>query len=87
MMLRKVFFKEETDGFLPDEPDEERMEREKEAEECEGFLHCWIPSMEHNAELGREMPCVCALVEDLEGNLHEVAIKNVRFQEPITVNM
>lgn len=88
MVLRKVIFKfGEADGFYPDETEEQAREKEEIAKEREGVFHCWIPSLTHCAELNKEIPCVCALVEDCDGKMHEIAIKHIQFQEPIKVDM
>lgn len=84
MILRKVIFQlGDADGYHPDKTQEQIEHDEEMVRERIGSFHCWVPSLVHDPDLGEKVPTVCALIEDTEGVLHEIAIRHFKFCEPI----
>ena len=84
MKLRKVTFRlGEADGFHPNMTQEDMLYNESMQKEREGAFHCWIPAIEHNAQLNQEVPTILGLIEELStGELHEIPTKNMHFVTP-----
>ena len=82
--MRKVIFKlEEFDGYRPGLSPEEQKEKEEREKERDGIFHCWAPCLVHDPKTDQIVPSVCAIIEDVDGELHEVPVRRVRFYEPL----
>ena len=85
MEKRYVFFRlGDVDGFNPNLSPEEQKEQEEREKERKGIFHCWASCFEHNPQNDQMVQCKCAIIEDKDGKLHEVPVRNIiKFCEPL----
>lgn len=85
MEKREVIFRlGDVDGYFPGLSPEEQKEKDEQEKERKGIFHCWAPCLEHNPQTDEILPCVCAIIEDNDGKLHEVPVRCIlQFCNPL----
>lgn len=84
MKLRKIIFKLGTaDDFDPDMDEQQRIEEAQRTKDREGAFHCWVPAVVYSPELGKNIPGILGLVEEIEsGKMYEIMPNLITFCVP-----
>lgn len=84
MKFRKVTFQLGTpDGFIPDQTEKECKQEQERTRERQGAFHCWVPGLIYSPEMGKDIPGILGLVEEIEtGIIHEITPNLIKFCVP-----